>query len=98
MKIECTLLSGNKDLIISIIGRFNHHQMMDFQETYAEKMDVNYIIDLKSTKSIDTSALGMLFCMRKTLGDNANITIVNSNQDIKRFFKLSRFDKKFNIE
>ena len=96
MPVECSL-DGN-DLTISIVGRFDFEMVQEFRNAYAEKNANNYIIDMRGTEHMDSSALGMLLNMRKSLGENTNISIINCRPQIKKILTISRFDKKFKIE
>lgn len=98
MPVESALSSDGKNLTISISGRFDFEIVQEFRNAYAEHKNLNYIIDMRATEHMDSSALGMLLNMRKTLGDNAKIAIINCRPQIKKILTISRFDKKFNLE
>lgn len=98
MPVESALSSDGKTLTISINGRFDFEIVQEFRNAYAEHKNLNYIIDMRATEHMDSSALGMLLNMRKSLGDSARIAIINCRPQIKKILTISRFDKKFNIE
>lgn len=98
MPVESALSSDGKNLTISISGRFDFEIVQEFRNAYAEHKNVNYIIDMRATEHMDSSALGMLLNMRKSLGDNAKISIINCRPQIKKILTISRFDKKFSLE
>lgn len=98
MPIESQLSSDGKSLTIGVVGRFDFELVQDFRSAYSAHNNVNYIIDMRSTEHMDSSALGMLLNMRKTLGDSVSISIVNCRPQIKKILTISRFDKKFKIE
>ena len=98
MPVESALSSDGKNLTINISGRFDFEIVQEFRNAYAEHKNVNYIIDMRATEHMDSSALGMLLNMRKSLGDSARISIINCRPQIKKILTISRFDKKFNIE
>lgn len=98
MPVESNLSSDAKTLTIGVAGRFDFEMVQDFRNAYSEHKDVSYVIDMRSTEHMDSSALGMLLNMRKTLGDTASISIVNCRPQIKKILTISRFDKKFRIE
>jgi len=98
MPVESALSSDGKNLTISISGRFDFEIVQEFRNAYAEHKNLNYIIDMRATEHMDSSALGMLLNMRRTLGDNAKIAIINCRPQIKKILTISRFDKKFNLE
>lgn len=98
MPVESALSSDGKTLTISISGRFDFEIVQEFRGAYSQHKDVTYVIDMRGTEHMDSSALGMLLNMRKSLGDSAKISIINSRPQIKKILTISRFDKKFDIE
>ena len=98
MPVDSTLSSDGKTLTINISGRFDFEVVQEFRSAYTEHSDVDYVIDMRSTEHMDSSALGMLLNMRKSLGDTAKISIINCRPQIKKILTISRFDKKFEIE
>lgn len=98
MPIETTASSDGKSITIGISGRFDFEIVQEFRAAYGEKKDTAFIIDMRATEHMDSSALGMLLNMRKSLGDSAKISIINCRPQIKKILTISRFDKKFDIE
>ena len=98
MTVDSTLSSDGKNLTINISGRFDFEVVQEFRSAYTEHSDVDYVIDMRSTEHMDSSALGMLLNMRKSLGDTAKISIINCRPQINIILTISRFDKKFEIE
>ncbi|MDX1693791.1 MAG: STAS domain-containing protein [Ketobacteraceae bacterium] len=96
MPVECT--QDGDTLTISIVGRFDFEMVQEFRNSYADKDAKHYVIDMRGTEHMDSSALGMLLNMRKSLGDDASISIINCRPQIKKILTISRFDKKFKIE
>lgn len=96
MPVECA--QDGSDLTINIVGRFDFEMVQEFRNAYVDKDASSYVIDMRSTEHMDSSALGMLLNMRKSLGDGANISIINCRPQIKKILTISRFDKKFKIE
>ena len=55
-------------------------------------------IDFKATRYMDSSALGMLINARGYfLNSDTKLKLSNCNEQIKKIFSISRFDKKFDI-
>jgi len=98
MSVSSTLSSDNSTVTISIAGRFDFELVQEFRSTYADKQDMSYVIDMRDTEHMDSSALGMLLNMRKTLGADTKISIINCRPQIKKILTISRFDKKFDLE
>jgi len=79
--------------------RFDYSAHTEFRNTYRDS-DANceYIIDMAGTAYMDSSALGMMLLLREYAGsDNANISIVGCNPEIKKILEISKFDKLFKI-
>jgi anti-anti-sigma factor len=59
---------------------------------------VKVIIDLRETEYMDSSALGMLLNMKKSIENQVStIEISNCQPQLKKILQISRFDKKFDI-
>ena len=100
MSVRSNIGSGD-ELVIAITGRFDFTQVKEFRDAYSDDANGSpnsYVVDLRETEHMDSSALGMLLNMRKHLGDSAPIRIANSRPQIKKILTISRFDKKFNID
>lgn len=100
MSVRANTGSSN-ELVIEISGRFDFTQVKEFRDAYSNEgktMPRSYVVDLRETEHMDSSALGMLLNMRKHLGDTAAIRIANSRPQIKKILTISRFDKKFSID
>lgn len=98
MPVETLSADDGNEWIISISGRFDFEMVQEFRAAYTGHSAQRYILDLRATEHMDSSALGMLLNMRKSLGENADITISNCRPEIRKILAISRFDKKFNIE
>lgn len=95
-------LSAEGDVLtIQIKGKFDFNLVQSFRQAYTEINDNTdkVIIDLRETDYMDSSALGMLLNMKKTLGEKvSNIKISNCRPQLKKILQISRFDKKFDID
>lgn len=98
--------SKDKDTLeICIEGPFDFNLLNDFREAYGDNINdatknpyTNYVINLRSTNSIDSSALGMLLNMKRSLNKNdGEIKITFCQPQIRKILIISRFDKKFSI-
>jgi anti-anti-sigma factor len=99
MAISGTVSDGGSSVLINISGRFDFNAHHDFRNIYRnEKSDAVYTIDMSGTEYIDSSALGMLLLLREHAGnEGAKITISGCNDDIKKIFSISNFEKLFTI-
>ncbi|MDQ0741553.1 STAS domain-containing protein [Pseudomonas sp. W4I3] len=100
MSIEPDVSLDGKKLTITIKGRFDFGSHQAFRDAYERfyKVPESYIVDLKETTYMDSSALGMLLLLRDHAGsDNSDVRVVNSNSDIRKILAISNFDKLFDI-
>lgn len=99
MSISGSVNDEGNSVVINISGRFDFNAHHDFRNIYRnEKPGAAYIIDMSGTEYIDSSALGMLLLLREHAGnENAKITINGCNNDIKKIFAISNFEKLFTI-
>ncbi len=99
MTISTREAGDGKELQIAIAGTFDFNVVQEFRKSYDGVGPYNkYVIDMAQVDHIDSSALGMLLNMKKSVGDNAPISIKNCKPGIKKIFLISRFDKKFNFD
>ncbi|MFB3306717.1 STAS domain-containing protein [Pseudomonas sp. AMR01] len=101
MPVTSEVSPDGKKLTIAIKGRFDfgsHHAFRDAYERFY-KVPNQYIVDLKETTYLDSSALGMLLLLRDHAGgDESQIQIVNSTPDVRKILGISNFDKLFDIK
>ena len=101
MTIKSTLSSDGQELVISVQGRFDFSSLQLFRNAYEsqECQPKNYVIDLKESDYLDSSALGMLLALRDHAGgDSSNIRIVNCTPDVKKIFVITKLDELFLVE
>ncbi|MCW8899960.1 MAG: STAS domain-containing protein [Gammaproteobacteria bacterium] len=99
MAISGDVSADGSAVTINISGRFDFNAHHDFRNIYRnEASNAAYTIDMSGTEYIDSSALGMLLLLREHAGnESANITINGCNDDIKKIFAISNFEKLFKI-
>jgi len=89
------------DVAIVLGERFDFESVGTFRKSYEGlgAIDGTTVhIDFSNTRYIDSSALGMLINAKATLDDmGAKVRLINTNDQIKKIFAISRFDKKFDI-
>ncbi len=100
MSIESEVSQDGKTLMIAIKGRFDFGSHQSFREAY-ERFYMKpeaYVVDLKDTTYLDSSALGMLLLLRDYAGgEKAQVEVINSNNDVRKILAISNFDKLFAI-
>ena len=100
MSVESEVSLDGKKLTIAIKGRFDFGSHQAFRDAYERfyKVPQVYIVDLKETTYMDSSALGMLLLLRDHAGgDNSEVRIINSSPDVRKILAISNFDKLFDI-
>jgi len=99
MSLKKHVSSDEKTVTITIDGMFDLSLQSDFRKAYEESgRSVHYIIDLRDTDYMDSSAFGMLLVFKDYVGgEHADISIVNTSEDLKRSFSMLQFDRMFNV-
>jgi len=101
MAVEKQISEDGKVLTISISGRFDISAYKAFGDAYKDKLDSvsKWIIDMANAECLDSSALGMLLMLRERAGgENADISIVNTSDGVKKIFETANFNKLFTLE
>lgn len=101
MEITSSYQNQGKVLVIDVGTKFDFSKVEDFRNAYSELNDgaTHIAVDLSRTEYMDSSALGMLLNMQKTLADKElSYSIENARPQVAKILKISRFDKKFEIK
>jgi len=101
MSITSTVSTDGNQLTINVSGRFDFSSLQLFRNAYENQsvQPKSYIVDLKDSDYLDSSALGMLLALRDHAGgDSANIRIVNCNPDVKKILVITKLDELFTVE
>ncbi|MDH1261739.1 MULTISPECIES: STAS domain-containing protein [unclassified Pseudomonas] len=100
MAITSQPSNDGQELTIVIQGRFDFGAHQEFRDAY-ERVSLTpkrYVVDLKGTTYLDSSALGMLLLLRDHAGgDNAQIRLLNCNSDVRKILAISNFEQLFQI-
>src|ERR1700722_6383080 len=101
MTINSNPSPDGNELTITVQGRFDFSSLQQFRNAY-EKVapkPKSYIIDLKESDYLDSSALGMLLALRDYAGgDEANIRVVGANPDVKKILVITKLDELFKVD
>lgn len=101
MSITSKTSPDGNELTITVQGRLDFSSLQLFRNAY-EKITPKpkaYVVDLKDSDYLDSSALGMLLALRDYAGgDEANIRIINSNADVKKILVITKLDELFAVE
>ncbi|WP_339524892.1 STAS domain-containing protein [Pseudomonas sp. EA_35y_Pfl2_R111] len=100
MAITSLPSTDGQELTILIQGRFDFGAHQEFRNAY-ERVNTTpqrYVVDLKDTTYLDSSALGMLLLLRDHAGgDSAQIRLLNCNPDVRKILAISNFEQLFKI-
>lgn len=100
MAINATKNADGSELTIRISGRFDFSSHQDFRSAYENlpTKPKTYLLDMRETTYLDSSALGMLLLLRDYAGgDNARIHLNNCNADVRKILTISNFEQLFTI-
>jgi anti-anti-sigma factor len=100
MAITSQPSSDGQELSIVIQGRFDFGAHQEFRNAYerVNSTPQRYVVDLKDTTYLDSSALGMLLLLRDHAGgDSAQVSLINCNSDVRKILAISNFEQLFKI-
>lgn len=100
MAITSLPSSDGQELTILIQGCFDFGAHQEFRNAYerVNSTPQRYVVDLKDTTYLDSSALGMLLLLRDHAGgDSAQIRLLNCNPDVRKILAISNFEQLFKI-
>ncbi|MGB4075774.1 STAS domain-containing protein [Pseudomonas sp.] len=100
MAITSLPSTDGQELTILIQGRFDFGAHQEFRNAYerVNSTPKSYVVDLKDTTYLDSSALGMLLLLRDHAGgDSAQIRLLNCNPDVRKILAISNFEQLFKI-
>jgi anti-anti-sigma factor len=95
-----TSLDG-KVVTIDISGRFDFSMHQEFRQVYEQDRGgtTQYLINLRQTEYMDSSALGMLLLLREHAGgDRANIKIMHCQPEVKKILSIANFHHLFCLD
>lgn len=84
-------------LKIYLNDRFDFDAVEDFREAYKGLSPKQVTVDFSATGYMDSSGLGMLLNMHRTLGEHVNITLAHCQPAVKRILIISRFENFFTV-
>ena len=100
-KASSEVSADGKTLTILVKGRFDFSAHQEFRNAY-EKVNYSpkhFIVNLKETTYLDSSALGMLLLLRDHAGgDNSDVRLTHVSPDVKKILAISNFEKLFTVE
>lgn len=91
---------NEKKLLIKFPEKFNYKFENQFNSILKDdKKVVLYELDFEETKQIDSSALGFLLSLKShSESVHSEVVILNISEDVKKIFKVTNYDKVFNLD
>lgn len=90
---------GEFQIVLS--GKFDFSFLNEFRDAYeaAPAETKRYAVDMRSVEMIDSSALGMLLKMKRSLNlADGEIQIINCSDNVEKILKIAKFDLMFTIQ
>lgn len=91
--------AGEYQIVVS--GKFDFSLLSEFRDAY-ENAPANarkYVIDMRSVDMIDSSALGMLLKMKRSLDlADGEIALINCSSNVKKILQIAKFDLIFAVQ
>lgn len=99
MTFQARLSQDGIEVTLDMPERFDFGVHTDFRKSYEENRSAKkYIINLKKTRYMDSSALGMLLQLHEHLGgDNSSIRVKNADHNITEILTIANFEKMMQI-
>jgi HptB-dependent secretion and biofilm anti anti-sigma factor len=101
MALATRTSSDGKVVTIDISGRFDFSMHQEFRQVYEQGAcgATQYIINMRQTEYMDSSALGMLLLLREHAGgDRAKIKIVQCQPEVKKILTIAHFHQLFCLD
>jgi len=101
MSVETNISDDGKTLTIKLSGKLDISLHKTFSDSYKDKIGSvsKVILDMADVEHVDSSGLGMMLVLRERLGgDETKIDIVNVSPGVAKIFKITNYDKLFNLE
>jgi HptB-dependent secretion and biofilm anti anti-sigma factor len=100
MAVTVTTSGDGAEVRIRITERFDFNIHRDFRNAYEQsgKRGARYVLDLRDTSYMDSSALGMLLQLRDYAGGANNaVHIVNAAPPIREVLRIANFEQVMSI-
>ena len=100
MSLTVNFSEDEKEMTITIAGRFDYNLQAAFRDSYRDTpVDTRFVIDLRDASFMDSSAMGMLLLLREYCqAPEPNIRLLNCGPDVRRVLEISNLDKMFSVE
>jgi anti-anti-sigma factor len=96
MALSIERRKDSNEVVIHLPEHFDFKVHREFRCAYTEESSnaASYVLDLRQTSYLDSSALGMLLQLREHAGNDRNrVRLVNVNGAIMEILKIANFEK-----
>ena len=102
MKIECRTDNEKHERTYLIEGELDVHEVKTLKSNLLADLEKggewSFIIDFTGVKYLDSSGLGMLVYLKKTIDrQGGKLLIVHLNEQVKNVFKLTKLESYFGL-
>lgn len=101
MSINNRFISEAGEYQIVVAGKFDFSLLNEFRDAYenAPEEVKKYVVDMRSVEMIDSSALGMLLKMKRSLNlGDGEIEIINCSSNVKKILMIAKFELMFAVQ
>ena len=91
---------GNVLIVRLFNNRLDAKDADDFKKMMSDYMAEgrrDFVLDMSTVDFVDSSGLGALVSVLKSLGENGRLAVCGVREPVERMFKLTRMNKVFNI-
>ena len=97
--MSATLSDAQALCTIRVPERFDFSFHNEFRESYEKSTASQFVLDMRQTNYMDSSALGMLLQLKERSSGKADaVKIVNVRPEIRQILEIANFDKLFSID
>ncbi|MCB1925044.1 MAG: STAS domain-containing protein [Gammaproteobacteria bacterium] len=99
MPISTTESGDGRKVTIHVSGRFDFAAHQEFMRAYKQhpRGEKVFVVDLRNTEYMDSSAMGMLLQLRDYAAKGQPMELVNSNDGVREILRIANFDKIFKV-
>ena len=101
MSVKHEVSSDGRNVLISIIGRFDYKVSQDFRDAYrniSAHDRVTYQVNLSEADFMDSSALGMLLLLREHAKcKGGKVVIACPSKQVDKILRVANFEQLFEI-
>jgi len=99
MSITTSESNDGNLVTIHVSGRFDFAAHQEFLRAYKQhpRGEKSFIVDLRNTDYMDSSAMGMLLQLRDYGTKDHEMALLNSNDGVREILQIANFDKIFKV-